>query len=169
MLQSEKHYVSAKHWFIRTALSYLGTPYIWGGDDPSGFDCSGFVVECLKSVGLLSEREDYTANGLMALFNRTDDSAEVDVATIADGGFSDAKIASDDMTGQLMFRFGADGKANHVVICLDRWFQIGASGGGAGNVSREVAWATNAFIKIRRIGESRETLKFVDPFVRLKG
>ena len=50
---------------MATALSYRGTPYVWGGDDPSGFDCSGFVLECLKSVGLLPERADLTADRLM--------------------------------------------------------------------------------------------------------
>ncbi|MDD5426576.1 MAG: NlpC/P60 family protein, partial [candidate division Zixibacteria bacterium] len=55
----------AKKWFLTTALAYLGTPYIWGGDDPSGFDCSGFVIECLKSAGILEEAEDYSADGLM--------------------------------------------------------------------------------------------------------
>jgi cell wall-associated NlpC family hydrolase len=28
---------------VRTALGYLGTPYVLGGTGPSGFDCSGFV------------------------------------------------------------------------------------------------------------------------------
>lgn len=28
---------------IKTCRSYMGTPYVWGGEQPGGFDCSGYV------------------------------------------------------------------------------------------------------------------------------
>ena len=32
------------------ALKFLGTPYIWGGASPKGFDCSGFVWYIAKQL-----------------------------------------------------------------------------------------------------------------------
>lgn len=33
----------AIHGVLNTCRSYIGTPYVWGGELPGGFDCSGYV------------------------------------------------------------------------------------------------------------------------------
>lgn len=43
----------------RTALSYLGDPYVWGGTSPAGFDCSGLVQYVLGRNGVSIPRTSY--------------------------------------------------------------------------------------------------------------
>jgi len=112
---------------IKTAFAYLGKPYLWGGDDPiDGFDCSGFVIECLKSAGALPRSGDWTAYQLYDRFRRVNSPAE----------------------GRLVF-FGDP--ISHVELCIDETFSIGASGGGSETLNRETAIRQNAYIKIRPI------------------
>lgn len=54
---------------IREAQKYLGTPYVWGGYSPSGFDCSGYVSYCLVHSGARNTGR-LTANGLLDICTR---------------------------------------------------------------------------------------------------
>ena len=53
------------------AKTFIGTKYTWGGESADeGFDCSGFVQECLRSQGL-DPKGDQTAQMLYDHFTET--------------------------------------------------------------------------------------------------
>ncbi|HEX8550521.1 MAG TPA: NlpC/P60 family protein [Abditibacteriaceae bacterium] len=39
------------HPFVRVAQRYAGTPYVWGGESRTGFDCSGFIIRVMRDLG----------------------------------------------------------------------------------------------------------------------
>lgn len=44
---------------IRTAKSFLGTPYLYGGNDASGIDCSALMQKAFKAAGINLPRISY--------------------------------------------------------------------------------------------------------------
>lgn len=51
---------------VQVAKQYLGTPYVYGGSSPSGFDCSGFTSFVYRQLGYSINRvaNDQLANGV---------------------------------------------------------------------------------------------------------
>lgn len=130
------------------AWSFHGLPYKWGGDDPmAGFDCSGYVIEILKSVGLLPREGDWKAVHLYEMFKSNSFS-------IADEGmlvFWHSSKSSEDII--------------HVEYCLDNVFSIGASGGGGSTITEQDAIEQNAYIKVRPFRSRVRVAGILDPFL----
>lgn len=133
-----------KYWFLHRVKSFENMPYIWGGDDPSGFDCSGMVIEGLKSIGMLPLDSDYTANGLWGKFKYLE--------------------TPQPEAGCLVFWFHDNDKAKHVAVCLDDEYCLTADGGGRHTITVDDAIEQNAFIKIRRIDHRTSKPKFIRLF-----
>ena len=53
-------------------MQYLGTPYVWGGASPSGFDCSGLVMYVYAQVGVSLPHSSYAQYGYGSPVSRSD-------------------------------------------------------------------------------------------------
>jgi cell wall-associated NlpC family hydrolase len=124
----------------------LGLPYVWGGDDPiRGFDCSGFVIEVLQSVGVLPFPGDWTAQGLWEHFKA-------------------ARTETPSAGCLVLWRPAGVDRATHVELCLNDELSIGASGGGSATRTAADAATQNAYVRIRPF-RGRGIIKgYVDPF-----
>jgi len=133
-------------WATLTAIHYIGESYKWAGDDPmAGFDCSGFVIEVLRSGNILPLKGDWSAAELFDYFKN--------------------KVELNPCEGCLVFFCGINTVPFHVEYCLDKDFSIGASGGDSRTVDINMAIKQNAYVKIRTFrNRSSALLKFVNPF-----
>lgn len=71
---------------LDTAASYLGTPYVWGGTSPSGFDCSGFVQYVYSQNGYSLTRTTYTQWDNDGIYVKKSDLRPGDLVYFGSGG-----------------------------------------------------------------------------------
>lgn len=135
------------------AMSFVGKPYRWGGDDPmASFDCSGLCIEILQSCGEFAHKKDTTSQGLWYKFKRQGRS-----------------IWPTPSFGALVF-FGKDEhNINHIAFMLDSWRMLEAGGGGSHVVTIEDAIKYNAFIRVRPLVIRRDLVAMAMPeYLKLK-
>lgn len=122
-------YISAGQEVANYALNFLGTPYVWGGTTPSGFDCSGFTKYVYQQFG-------YT-------LNRT-------AAQQLNNGYSVSNLEP----GDLVFfnnTYSTSAAASHVGIYIgDNQFVHSASG-GVKVTSLSDSYYASRYIGARRI------------------
>lgn len=137
------------NFLIQYAMSFLGVPYRWGGENPiTGLDCSGLVQEILKSVGM-DPPGDQTAQ---ALFNHF-------VKVSRSGEFCEGAIA---------FYGSSMNKITHVAFMIDSFRVIEAGGGGSLTLTKEDASHQNAFVRIRPVKHRQDFLTTLNPVYLIK-
>ena len=126
------------------AMSFIGLPYIWGGDDAiKGFDCSGLVQEILSSIGV-DPRGDQTAQGLYNYFR-------------------DHGVHNSTGLGALCFYGVSHSRIVHVGFALDSLRMIEAGGGGSKTTSVSKAEKDNAYVRIRPIRSRKDFFAIIKP------
>ena len=133
---------------IEHAKRMIGKAYIWRGQGPLGFDCSGLIVEALRSVGVIGRKEDLSADGLWHRFK----DHTVDLAS----------------PGCLVFwDDDGDGRMSHVAMAVELLedggtIVIEAAGGDSSTRTQRDAQRREAMITIRPMRSG--VVARVDPF-----
>lgn len=130
-------------------LKLWGIPYRWGGDDPiNGFDCSGGVLEILKSVGLWPSHEDATAQSLYNYFGKEPNGHAV---------------PTDDVTfGDLVFYGKATDAITHVGMAFNDLIMFEFGGGDSTTTGAAVAAIQNAYGRFRPINHRKDLVAAVE-------
>lgn len=120
---------------LATADDHVGTKYVWGGETPTGFDCSGFVQYVFRRHGIELPR---TSRQQAAV------------------GQSGGRTLSALRPGDLMF-FATNGtRIDHIAIYAgdDQIIHSSASGGGVGYddfSSKRGRWFVSHHVATRRV------------------
>ena len=111
----------------------------------AGFDCSGLVIELLKSVQVLPRTYDNTAQGLLE---------DLEPRSISHHSPS---------FGALCFFGRSLKRIPHVGFAVDDYRMIEAGGGSSSTKTLDVAIRQNAFVRIRPIGHRKDFQKILIP------
>jgi cell wall-associated NlpC family hydrolase len=112
------------------ALKFIGTPYVWGGAGPAGFDCSGYTQYVFRQFGIAIPRT-------------------------ADEQFAYGQyVQGDPIPGDLVFFQTYDWGASHVGIYLGNGQFVNSIGGGVHVSSFASGYFASRYLGARRFVRS---------------
>ena len=129
------------------AMALVGKPYIWGGQGPDGFDCSGLCIELYQSGGVLPHRFDTTAQGLYNRFSQPSEGVHLTAPRF----------------GALSFYGRSIRQITHVAFCLDHWRVLDAGGGNSSTTTAERAAEQDAMVRIRPLNYRKDRVGLLLP------
>ena len=77
---TNENYSCTKENIEKEALSYLNSPYLWGGNSPYGIDCSGLMQEVYSLYGIQIPRDAYQQGTVGETINLIEESQPGDMA-----------------------------------------------------------------------------------------
>lgn len=134
--------MNKKELAVNYAMNFIGVDYKWGGETAHGFDCSGFVQEILKSVGL-DPKGDQTANALYEIFKE--------------------KSVKYPSKAVLAF-WPKTGIKTHIAMCIDDELIIEAGGGNSTTTNPVIAEKQRAFVRVRTLDNRGDDYALLDVF-----
>ena len=114
-------------------------PYIYGGNNPlTGWDCSGFVIEILRSFGLV--KGDHTCQGLYKYLSQKNWRSQL-------------------AEGSILFFGESRNQIVHIAIALNKSIMIECGGGVSSTRTLTLAKRRGACVRIRPIRNTVAVLK----------
>ena len=136
----------------RIALRFLNIPYIWGGKNPQGFDCSGLCCAILTSTGILRDDDVYNAQQLFTLL------------------LPQSELKQE--LGSLVFYGASRHSIKHVVYCLNDTLCIEAYGDSTSKTFQDALRynnGTGAYVRLAPIKRRNDLVASLRPRYVLLG
>lgn len=125
--------------------TFMHVPYVWGGSCPNvGLDCSGLVVELLKTLDVLPANYDSTAQGLYRRFTKDVIPDRVEY-------------------GDLVFYGATENTITHVGFCLSNRLMLEAGGGMRTMTDRATGIKLGGRVRVRPIDNRSDLVGFRRP------
>lgn len=130
---------------LEYAKRFIGTSYLWGGNNAlQGFDCSGFIQEVLKSIGM-------------------DPPGRQNSQLLFEHFRLNGKQSSGPVPGALAFYGKNSTDISHIALCLNEYQVVEAGGGSSTTTSRDMAAKVGATVRIRMIDNRKDIVAYFIP------